>query len=62
MTNNLLGRRDITRIGLENLYKLLPPSQNTSHPGIQNLSQKTSHPTLFRKCICMQESISAKYR
>ena len=23
---------------------------------------KKNHPTLFRKCICMQESISAKYR
>ena len=41
--------------------KILPPSQNTSHLGIQNLSPKTSHPTLFRKCMCMQESISAKY-
>ena len=41
---------------------ILSPSQNTSHHGIQNLSQKTSHHILFRKCICMQESISAKYR
>ena len=32
---------------------VLPPSQNTSHSGIQNLSQKTSHFTLFRKCMCM---------
>jgi len=41
---------------------LLPPSQNTSHPGIQNLSQKISHPILFGKCMCMQESISVKYK
>jgi len=40
---------------------ILPLSQKKSHSGIQNLSQKISHLTLFRKCMCMQESISAKY-
>ena len=40
---------------------VLPSFQKTSHPRIQNLSQKTSHPTLFRKCMRMQESLIAKY-
>ena len=47
--------------GLElGTYSLRP--KKTSHSRIQNLSQKTSHLTKFRKCMCMQESISTKYR
>jgi len=41
--------------------QVLPPSQKTSHSRIQNLSPKTSHLTVFRKCMHMQESINAKY-
>jgi len=49
-------------VGNQIWYLILPPSQKTSHPRIQYLSQKTSHLTLlFRECMCMQESISAKY-
>jgi hypothetical protein len=35
--------------------------QKTSYSRIQNLFQKINHLTPFRKCMCMQESISAKY-
>jgi len=40
-------------------YSLHP--KKTSHSRIQNLSPKTSHLTVFRKCMHMQESINAKY-
>jgi len=40
---------------------LTPSVSKNSQSKIQNLSQKISHLTIFRKCICMQESISIKY-
>jgi len=45
----------------QNCLRVLLPSQKKGHYRIQKLSQKTSHFTLFRKWMCMQESISAKY-